>query len=85
MQTIMIDGSAYPDGKALHMALKRMLALPEYYGLNADALNDCLSEKRETVHLWILSPGEGDTAHALETVRQVIADNGGMTKELFHP
>ena len=42
MQTIMIDGSMYASPRELHLALKKMLFLPEYYGLNADALNDCL-------------------------------------------
>ena len=49
MQTIMIDGSMYASPRDLHLALKMMLSLPEYYGLNADALNDCLGEKKETV------------------------------------
>lgn len=82
MQTIMIDGSDYASGRELHEALKRMLSLPAYYGMNADALNDCLSEKDEPVHLWILSPGEGDTARSLAAVCAVIVDLGGQVKEL---
>ena len=49
MQTIMIDGSMYAAPKDLHLALKRMLSLPDYYGMNADALNDCLSERSDSV------------------------------------
>ena len=45
MKTIMLDGSLYATGKDLHQALKQMLSLPDYYGMNADALNDCLSER----------------------------------------
>lgn len=45
MQTIMIDGTRYASSRELHIALKRMLSLPDYYGMNADALNDCLSER----------------------------------------
>ncbi len=51
MQTIMIDGSLYSSSRELHLALKRLLSLPDYYGLNADALNDCLSERAEPVNL----------------------------------
>ena len=65
MQTIMIDGSMYATPREMHLALKKMLDLPEYYGLNADALNDCLGDKAETVNLWILAPGEGETAAAV--------------------
>ena len=82
MQTIMIDGSMYASPRDLHLALKMMLSLPEYYGLNADALNDCLGERKETVSLWILDPGQDDTAAALSRVSRVIRDNGGTVKEL---
>ena len=84
MQTIMIDGSQYSSPKELHLALKRMLSLPDYYGFNADALNDCLSERRESVNLWIFDPGTGDTAHALNTVSRVIQDNGGTVNGMVN-
>ena len=82
MPTIMIDGSDYASPKEMHLALKRMLSLPEYYGCNADALNDCLSERREPVSLWIAGTGTGDVAAALDIIREVIEDNGGTVKEL---
>ena len=82
MQTIMIDGSRYSSRQELHLALKRMLSLPDYYGMNADALNDCLSERLSPVNLWILDPGTGEVASAVETISAVFADNGGMVKEL---
>ena len=82
MQTIMIDGSRYATAREMHLALKKMLSLPEYYGLNADALNDCLGEKTEKVSLWILDPGKDEVAAAVRTVSAVIRDNGGAVKEL---
>ncbi len=82
MQTIMIDGSRYATAREMHLALKKMLSLPEYYGLNADALNDCLGEKTEKVSLWILDPGKEEVAAAIRTVSEVIRDNGGAVKEL---
>lgn len=82
MQTILIDGSLYATAKDLHLALKRLLSLPDYYGLNADALNDCLSERADPVNLWIADPGTGETAQALKTVCCVIEDNGGRVKEI---
>ncbi len=82
MHTIMICGSDYTSPHELHLALKKMLALPSWYGLNADALNDCLGERGEKLTLWIADSGEGDTARALETVSRVISDNGGRVVKL---
>ena len=82
MKTIMLYGSNYATGKDLHLALKRMLSLPDYYGMNADALNDCLSDNPEKVNLWIADPGAGETAEALRIIRSVVEDNGGEVKEL---
>ena len=82
MQTIMLAGSMYDSARELHLALKKMLSLPDYYGLNADALNDCLGEKNERVSLWILHPGADEVASAIARISRVIEDNGGVVKEL---
>ena len=82
MHTIFLDGRQYSSSLALHRALSRLLSLPEYYGCNADALNDCLSERPETVSIWILSPGEGEVADALSLIAEVVRANGGSVKEL---
>ena len=50
--------------------------------MNADALYDCLSERREPVHLWIASPGEGEVSRSLAAVRAVVEDLGGTVKEI---
>ena len=79
--TIFIDGRQYASAKELHLALKMLLSLPEYYGCNADALYDCLSERVDKpVNLVLLSQGEGETAEALRKVVLVIEELGGDTK-----
>ena len=82
MQTIYLDANAYKTPADLHASLKMMLHLPDYYGMNADALNDCLSERAEPVRLWIVSRGEGEVARTLSVICQVVEDNGGTVKEL---
>ena len=82
MTTLYLDASRYSTARELHAALKAMLSLPEYYGMNADALHDCLSERREPVSLWIASAGEGDVARAVSSVCAVVADLGGSVREL---
>ena len=74
MQTIFIDGRQYADGLALHQALARMLALPPWYGCNADALHDCLAGRAEPLRVVILSSGRGDTAAALGKCLRVLRD-----------
>lgn len=84
MQTIYLDASSYSTPAALHRALKSMLSLPDYYGMNADALNDCLSERKEPIRLWIASRGESeDVARALDLICEVVEDNSGTVKELL--
>lgn len=82
MHTFFLDGSAYATSRDLHAALKSMMALPDYYGMNADALHDCLSDRPEPVHLRILSDGEGDVARSLSAVCAVVRDLGGTVKEI---
>ncbi len=82
MTTLFIDASRYATPRDLHAALKAMLSLPDYYGMNADALHDCLSERRDPVHLWIASSGEGEVARSLAAVCAVAEDLGGTVKEI---
>lgn len=82
-QTIFIDAARYASARELHLALKMMLDLPEYYGCNADALYDCLSERKDCkVNLCILSAGEGETADALRKCIRVVEDLDGDIKHL---
>ncbi len=78
--TIFVDADLYPTPRALHLALKMLLELPEHYGCNADALHDCLSERRDPVNLVVLSEGSGDTAEALRKCRRVFEDLGGRVR-----
>lgn len=78
--TIFIDGRQYASAKDMHQALKMLLNLPEHYGCNADALYDCLSERREPANLVVMNDGEGDVATALAKVKHVFADCGGTVK-----
>ncbi|MBQ8555444.1 MAG: barstar family protein [Clostridia bacterium] len=82
-QGIFIDADRYATARELHLALKMMLGLPEHYGCNADALYDCLSERKScTVNLCILTEGEGETADALKKCSRVIEDLGGEVVRL---
>lgn len=44
MRTIKLDLNKMTSLPALHNYLHQALELPEYYGMNLDALHDCLTE-----------------------------------------
>ena len=43
-QVVDFDCLEWSDVRAMHAALAKALAFPEYYGMNLDALNDCMSD-----------------------------------------
>ena len=75
---IILNGEKMEDREALHAHLKEKLALPDYYGGNLDALNDCLGERSERELVVIEDAGtllEADGAYAAKLLR-VFSDNG---------
>ena len=82
MSTICLFGADYESPRALHEALKNLLEFPGYYGMNADALNDCLGEYPACPALWYTLNGTEEVNAALKLAARVFADNGGEVKEL---
>ncbi len=78
--TLFLDANLYATPRDLHLALKRLLKLPDYYGMNADALHDCLSERTEPVNLYVASRGEGEVARSVDIICEVVSDLGGTVK-----
>ena len=75
---IILDGKRMGDRDALHAELKQKLDLPDYYGGNLDALNDCLGERRERELVVVESTGdflEGCEGYGALVLR-VFTDNG---------
>ena len=64
---IILDGARMDSRADLHAELREKLSLPDYYGGNLDALNDCLGERREGYLL-----GGDDRRFA-----EMLYDNGG--------
>lgn len=74
---IILNGKHMGDREALHAELKARLRLPDYYGGNLDALNDCLGERRERELIVIQSAGsflEDCGAYGAKLL-QVFSDN----------
>ncbi len=58
MRRIELDLRHIATVRALHIYLRFMLDLPEYYGKNLDALYDCLTDIGEQTELVVLGGGE---------------------------
>ena len=75
---IILDGARMDSRADLHTELREKLSLPDYYGGNLDALNDCLGEFTERQLVVIENAGallEADAAYAARLLR-VFSDNG---------
>lgn len=55
MKEIIIDGEVIENLNDIHYILKSELNFPEYYGMNLDALHDCLTDLNEDVQIDLLS------------------------------
>lgn len=53
MRRIVLDAEKMTSLPGLHKHLHRALDLPEYYGMNLDALYDCLTELGEETELVV--------------------------------
>lgn len=51
--TVHLDGRRMTSRKEAHAYLKEVLALPEYYGNNLDALYDVLTERAEPTRITL--------------------------------
>ena len=54
MAEIVLNGLELESMEAVHRRFAEVLALPEYYGQNLDALFDCLTDPREAVTVRLL-------------------------------
>lgn len=75
---IILNGDRMTDPEALHAHLMERLNLPDYYGCNLDALNDCLSStaRRELIVLRRFPVFADALGEYGLTLLQVFSDNG---------
>ena len=89
MKTITLDLKKMTSIPGMHKYLQRVLALPDYYGKNLDALYDCLSTYPEPLTVEVpQAVGEskylGDYGKQLLQVFQDAAeDNADLTVKLI--
>ena len=73
-----LDGKQMQISAQAHAYLKEMLHLPEHYGMNADALFDCLTEESREVLIWLNSSDKMDKK-ILKAFEDACAENPFIT------
>ena len=75
MRTIWIDISLLDDKRSMSGYMKQIFDLPEYFGGNLDALNDCMSEISEDTQIRLKREDlikAAENAYAWKTIRVII-------------
>lgn len=80
METFYLNSANYKTPRQVHETLAMLLGLPDYYGFNADALHDCLSERKTPIHLWVHVSSSDESAREIHRVIRVVRDLGGTVK-----
>lgn len=72
--SIILDAQELATRRSAHEYLKQQLQFPEYYGMNLDALFDCLTDLGETEVQFINLPEEEDEETYFDMVKWVFAE-----------
>lgn len=85
MHKIVLDPAAMPDRAALHLYLKEMLSLPDYYGENLDALYDCLTDISVPTEISVPAcvNGEEHLGRYGEQLLRVLSDAAEVNENLI--
>jgi len=73
-----LDGNQMKESAQAHAYLKEILQFPEHYGMNADALFDCLTEESREILIWLNSSDKIDKK-ILKTLEEVSQENPFVT------
>ncbi len=76
MRKIILDFHTTETKEEVQEYLAMKLDLPDYYGMNLDALYDCLTEMTDDICIAIFEPAEGrqELGSYLERVKLVMRD-----------
>ncbi len=80
MKKVLIDCRTWKDRKSAHESLKKELELPAYYGRNADALYDMLTERDFAVILCNASAAREQMGKDFDTLLRVMRDADALDR-----
>ncbi len=73
-----LDGTKMQEAAPAHAYLKEIMQFPEYYGMNADALFDCLTEESREILIWLNASDQIDKT-ILKTFEDASQENPMIT------
>ncbi len=84
MRKIILDFNHLTSGEEIQSYLARKLDFPDYYGMNLDALYDCLTDIGEYTCIGIFLPGDSgdESGRYLDRVVRVFLDAESENRRL---
>lgn len=76
--SVIIDCKTWSDKAAAHESLKKALEFPDWYGCNADALYDLLTERPYAITLTNLATAKASMGRDLEVILTVMKDANAL-------
>ncbi len=80
MKKVIIDTKTWKDRESAHESLKKELGFPEWYGMNADALYDLLTERDYSVTLCNTENARAAMGKEMDRILKVLRDAGALDK-----
>lgn len=90
---VILNGGELTDPGMAHPYLKMMLGFPDHYGMNLDALHDCLCERTRDTEIVILKPDPDEYLEEdldfyqkiLQVMKDCSRENSHLTVEEIEP
>ena len=80
MKKVLIDCRSWKDRESAHESLKKELGLPDYYGRNADALYDLLTERDYGIVLCNAGPARERMGKDFDFLLKVMTDADALER-----
>ncbi len=83
MRAVYVDFRMFQNPREVHAFLKGQMNFPDFYGMNLDALFDCLTERSEETYILYRTSGQPFERGFLQVFADAAAMNPRIISEEF--